>query len=459
MNILFLNGSPKGRSSVTIQTALYLEKRFPGFNYDILNVGQQIKALEKDFTKANEALEKAELILFCYPVYTFIAPYQVHRFIELLKERGVDLTGKYAAQISTSKHFFDVTAQRFIQENCWDLGLRYLGGLSADMDDLQTEKGRYEADCFFEKLQFDIKNGIEIPKNTCPIQKPRPVYQPQLPAVPKKSGRELALVTNAAGDDENLKGMIADFKNACAYPVREINVREFPFAGGCLGCLNCAVSGKCVYRDGFDTFLRTEIQNADGIVLAFTIENHFTHSSMKCYDDRQFCNGHRTVNAGKVTGCLISGDYSREDNLRMIVEARANVSGMYFCGVAGDEHDTANEIENLAKTLDFALTNHLREPQNFYGVGGTKIFRDLVYLMQGIMQADHKFYKSHGIYDFPQKHKGMLWGMKIAGLAMKSPSVQKKARGKMAEMISAPYQKVLHHTVPKENVPDESSNE
>ena len=28
------------------------------------------------------------------------------------------------------------------------------------MDDLQTEKGRYEADCFFEKHLFDIQNGI-----------------------------------------------------------------------------------------------------------------------------------------------------------------------------------------------------------------------------------------------------------------------------------------------------------
>ena len=40
-------------------------------------------------------------------------------------------------------------------------------------------------------------------------------------------------------------------------------------------------------------------------------------------------------------------------------------------------------------------------PRNFYGVGGMKVFRDLIWLMQGMMKTDHKFYKAHGQYDFP----------------------------------------------------------
>ena len=33
-----------------------------------------------------------------------------HKFIELLKGEGMDLSSKYATQITTSKHFYDVTA-------------------------------------------------------------------------------------------------------------------------------------------------------------------------------------------------------------------------------------------------------------------------------------------------------------------------------------------------------------
>ena len=142
MNILVINGSPKGEYSITLQTVRYLEKLHPEHSFSVLHAGAEIKKLEKDFSFAKQAMEKTDLLLFSYPVYTFVVPSQLHRFIELTKESGADLPGKYASQISTSKHFYDVTAHRFITDNCQDLGMRCIRGLSADMEDLLTEKGR-----------------------------------------------------------------------------------------------------------------------------------------------------------------------------------------------------------------------------------------------------------------------------------------------------------------------------
>ena len=124
---------------------------------------------------------------------------------------------------------------------------------------------------------------------------------------------------------------------ALPFESRVVNLREFPFDGGCLGCFGCAITGTCVYKDGFDTFLRDTIQSADAFVYAFTISDHYTHSSFKCFDDRQFCNGHRTVTHGTPIAYLISGDYRYESNLRMIIEGRSEVGGNYLCGVATDE--------------------------------------------------------------------------------------------------------------------------
>ena len=112
MNILILNASPKGAYSITLQTALYLEKLHPEHHFEILHAGQRIKALEKDFSSVPALVENADLIVFAYPVYTFIAPCQLHRMIELMKEHQVSLKGKYVTQITTSKHFYDVTAHR-----------------------------------------------------------------------------------------------------------------------------------------------------------------------------------------------------------------------------------------------------------------------------------------------------------------------------------------------------------
>ena len=160
MHILVLNGSPKGQNSITLQTVRFIEKLCKHQTFEVLHVGQRIKALEKDFSPAKEALKRADLILFSYPVYTFIAPYQLHRFIELMKENGVSLKGKYATQITTSKHFYDVTAHAYIKDNCMDLGLRYIRGLSADMDDLTTVKGQKEADDFFRYVCWSTEKGL-----------------------------------------------------------------------------------------------------------------------------------------------------------------------------------------------------------------------------------------------------------------------------------------------------------
>lgn len=443
MKILVLNASPKGKNSATVHTALYLQALHPEHEFTFLPVGQRIKAYEKDFSPVRAALEQAELVLFCYPVYTFIAPYQLHRLIELIKADGVDLTGKFASQITTSKHFYDVTAHRYVEENCCDLGMKVIRGLSADMEDLLTEQGQKDARNFFDQLMFSCEHG---PFVVLPVKAParqKSVYQPVLPQVDKDCSGDVVIVTNCAENDENLANMIADFRAALPCESRVVNLRQFPFDGGCLGCFGCAVTGKCVYKDGFDDFLRNTIQTADGFVYAFTIADHYTQSSFKCFDDRQFCNGHRTVTHGTPIAYLVSGDYQYEPNLRMILEGRAEVGGNYLCGVATDEGDTAREIRQLAENLAFAMDKKLTRPANFYGVGGMKIFRDLIYVMQGLMKADHKFYKQQGIYDFPQKQKKRILQMKLVGALLAVPSIQKQAKGKMTEAIVGPYRKVI----------------
>ena len=79
--ILVINGSPKGKYSVTVHTPMYLEKHFPECRFTYFNAGQMIKALEKDFAPALEAIAAADMLMFSYPVYTFLVPSQLHRFI------------------------------------------------------------------------------------------------------------------------------------------------------------------------------------------------------------------------------------------------------------------------------------------------------------------------------------------------------------------------------------------
>ncbi len=448
MNILVLNGSPKGKNSITLQTVLYLEKLHPEHTFEILHVGQRIKALEKDFTPAAEALERAELLLFSYPVYTFLAPSQLHRFIELVKASGLTLAGKFASQITTSKHFYDVTAHRYIEENCFDLGLQVIRGLSADMDDLLTEKGQQDAAAFFDRMLWCVEHSIVEPAPP-PAKPAARRYVALGEALPDKSG-DVVIVTDCADDDLQLMRMIRRFQNVSSKKTRIVNIRLYPFAGGCLGCYHCAADGTCVYKDGFDEFLRNSIQKAEAIVFAFTIRDHSMGADFKRYDDRQFCNGHRTVTMGMPMGYLISGNYSDEANLRMVIEGHTEVGGSFLAGVATDEIDPNTAIDTLAASLTYAIDRHYTQPKNFLGVGGMKIFRDLIWVMQGMMKADHRFYKEHGQYDFPQKQKGTICKMYVVGTLLSSPKVQKKTGSNMTEEMLSPYKKVFKKLDQKE---------
>ena len=425
MNILVINGSPKGANSITLHTCLYLEKKYPHHRFSYLSAGQRIRSFEKDFSPALEAMREADLLLFCYPVYTFLVPYQLHRFIELMKASGEDFSGKAATQVTTSKHFYDITAHRFIRDNCADMGLRCLEGFSADMDDLLKEAGRKQARDWFEFTLWRMEGGDVRPASA------------------RKTGKRAVIVADLLPEDGRLKAMIDRFVAVFPYDCDVINIRDFPFQGGCISCFSCAATGKCAYKDGFDDFLRNNIHRHDAILYAFRIQDHSMGSRFKMYDDRQFCNGHRTVTMGTPFGYLVEGPYSKEENLRLLLEARAQVGGNYLAGVATDEVDADAAVDHLAAVLCRAMETRYTPPQNFLGVGGMKIFRDLIYLMRGLMRADHRFFKSHGQYDFPQKQWKTSWKIYLVGALMNNKKLKAKAGAKMNEGMIGPYKKVL----------------
>ena len=110
MKVLVLNASPKPKTSITLQNSLYLEKKFPSLSFSYIHTGCSVKANEQKIDSTVSEMRDADLIVFSFPVYTFIAPSQLHYFIHLLKDKNYSFEGKKATIITTSKHFYDTTA-------------------------------------------------------------------------------------------------------------------------------------------------------------------------------------------------------------------------------------------------------------------------------------------------------------------------------------------------------------
>lgn len=451
MNVLVISASPKGKLGVTVQSANYLQKHNPTDNFQMIHVGNKVKKYSDNaaMDKCIDSMIKSDLIIFVYPVYTFLVPYQLSLFINNLKKRpkSKELKDKFVTQITTSKHFFDTSAHRYIIENCDDLGMKSIPGLAADMDDLLKERGRTQLKDFYISAKFSIKNDIynRIGRATNAAHDFK--YKGTTKKVQKTSGYDTLIVSDCSKENTSLRNMINTFIAAYKYEVREINLADFKFSGGCLGCFDCAINGKCIYKDGFEEMLRDHIQTADATILAGSIIDHSMGPVFKCYNDRQFCNGHRCLTKGKPMGYILDGNLSSERNLQDVIEARSEVAEMFLSGIATSESNDSAEItksiERLANATAFALENKLERPQNFFGVGGMKIFRDLIYTMRGLMKEDHRFYKKNGIYDFPQKEIGSILKMSMVGMLLLIPSMRKKMKVMLNDAILKPYTKAI----------------
>ena len=59
------------------------------------------------------------------------------------------------------------------------------------------------------------------------------------------------------------------------------------------------------------------------------------------------------------------------------------------------------------------------------------------------MRADHRFFRAHGQYDFPQKKPGRMLAMYAVGAMNSSETIRKKLGARMTEGMLLPYKRVL----------------
>jgi multimeric flavodoxin WrbA len=229
-----------------------------------------------------------------------------------------------------------------------------------------------------------------------------------------------------------------------------VQLKDVDIKGGCLGCLKCGLDNSCVYlgKDGFIDFFNEQIKTADILFFAGFIHDRFLSSLWKCFFDRSFFNGHIPVLEGKQIGFVIAGSFNQLSNLREILEAYVDIQHANLVGFVSDDIGGSPEInaelQSMAASAVMYSKNGYRQPLKFYGVAGTKLLRDAVFgRLRVVFQADHKYYKKHGHYDFP--HKKYKWRMINSAIMSltKIPFLRREfARRMKVEMIK-PFGRVL----------------
>ncbi|MDI9570630.1 MAG: NAD(P)H-dependent oxidoreductase [Pseudomonadota bacterium] len=416
MIVVVLNGSPKGDRSVTLQYVRYLQKIHPEHDYRIFPVARQIGKLERDqraFDAVMDQVADAAAVIWSFPLYYCLVCSQYKRFIELIFANGRRdvFRGKYALALSTSIHFFDHTAHNYLQGICDDLGMNYFGHYSAEMYDLVRtgERERFLKCC--ENFLAAAAAGIPTAPRYPPLRPGSFVYEPTSPRGDiDPEGRKVLLLYDEERPGANLQKMIHAFAANFSGGVEVIALTDVDIKGGCLGCCRCGLDNVCQYegQDGYREFYDEKVKKADIIIMAGEIRDRYLSSRWKLFFDRSFFNTHAPTLKGKQLAWIISGPLGQLPNLMEILSAYGQLQQANTVGIVTDEVADSPQLDALLGELARRSVRLARQgyvaPGDYLGVGGMKIFRDEVWgRLRFVFQADHRHYKRHGFYDFPQK--------------------------------------------------------
>jgi multimeric flavodoxin WrbA len=456
MKIVVLGGSPKGNKSVTMQYVKYIQRILPDHEFNLLTISSRIKTLEKDekaFFGVMDEIRSSDGVIWAFPLYVFLVPSQYKRFIELIWERNAQdvFKEKYAAVLTTSINFFDHIAHNYMQSVCDDLEMRFAGAFSAEMHDLRNPAGQKKTRLFGESFVETIVKGYPTTRRFPPILSSDTKYIPGIPSIKVDApGKEVTIVHDAKEDQVNLLNMIQRMRLCFAQEVAVYNLHDVKIKAGCLGCLKCGQNYRCAYtgKDDFIDFYNEKVKSANILIFAGTLTDRFLSSRWKMFFDRGFFNCHTPSLVGKQFAFLLSGPLRQNWNLREMLEGYVQWQGSNVVDFVSDEVADSKELDEQLSGLAARLAWNSRlgyiKPKTFLGVGGHKIFRDDIFSsLRFVFQADHRYYKKNGLYDFPQKRVGLRITNVVLGMLFRTPRIRREFDRVVTQKMIEPHQKVV----------------
>jgi multimeric flavodoxin WrbA len=329
--------------------------------------------------------------------------------------------------------------------------MKFAGQFSAGMYDLLEENGRKRLIAFAENFFQAIETNLPTSKSFHPLVDRKFDYLPGNPKENIKTDKKVIVLTDCADPQTNLGRMIERLNRSFQNGIEILNLYDIDIKGGCLGCIQCGYDYECIYtdKDEFVKFYNTRLKTADVLIFAGAIQDRYLSSRWKLFFDRGFFNTHTPSFMGKQIGFIISGPFSQIPNLRQIFEGYVEWQQANLADFVTDEYGDSPQIDaalqNFARRLiSFSEKDYIK-PSTFLGVGGMKIFRDDIWgKLRFPFQADHKFYKRYGVYDFPQKDYKTRMMVTLLMLLTKIPTMRKEIyRKRIKEEMVKPLQKLI----------------
>jgi multimeric flavodoxin WrbA len=420
MKIAIFNGSPRIDTQISFSKAYvdYIKKRYPNHEFVEFHIARDIKEFRKGeaaYRALVDTVSDCRGILWQMPVYSALVPAQVKELIELLfddAEATAAFKGKYSAMISTSLQLFDNWAEDYIQGVCEDLDILFTGAFSGTFYPIIDDKYKISLNGFLDRFMGSIENHVYPPRL---FLKERHQPSKLLPFPEKTSehfenrqfARRVTIVTDTKSTSENLVAMIDTVSKALDAAVKILDLAQTDY-DGCSCCMHCGVDFQCLRKDDFQTMHSNYILEADAVIYAGSVKDHYLSYRFKYFFDREFYLNHTPFLGGKPVALIVSGPANAGRPVLESLKSILSLRGGRIVGISSDDVGSAEEIRNglewIAKSICSQIDLNAPMPLGFYGAAAARIFRDFVYIAKFPFVKDYKIYNEKRLFKtFPQK--------------------------------------------------------
>lgn len=449
MKIVVLNGSPKGTKSVTNGYIEFMEKKLD-MKFDYINIGQRIKRISKNrelFHSIMSNIKKADAIIWSTPVYYFTVPSQVVEFINLVHENemGDYFEGKLSTYITTSIRFFDNTAKQYLERVTQTLKMENYTGLQFKMYDLEKSSFRDLLTKFGKNFiktvgQSRVLNSYEV--NNSQKHFNYVAVNSNKIATDKK----ITVLADYNDSSSNIYKMVDGFIDNFKNKLDVVDINTLDIKTGCLGCCKCGWDNSCPLNgsDDHNSFFMNSIDSADIIICAPELNGDFFSYKWKRFLDRNFFVNHAPRLKDRQFAWIISGDISNKQYIIDTIDGWAQNNRSNLCDIVTDSSDDSayisRKIDSLAKDIITYSESDYIKPNNFIGVGGSKVFRDEVFAnIRFPFRIDHKEYKKIGYYNFPHRNIKMRIKGSVMLLLCHISAIRQQIFGNTNIMVDSTY--------------------
>jgi multimeric flavodoxin WrbA len=377
MKITVICASPNEEKSITYHHMLFLEKNITDhtFEYLFLNEKGQISREENIF----DILVFSDLIIFSYPVHTMLVPYRMMLFMKTLLNdpRSKLLIGKNACQYSTSNHFFDNTALKYMKQCFETLKMNTLPGYMAKSEDLLNKDSRKNIVSYFKQMLYrhEVKNfetKIYSEKNEIlyPFE-----YEPHLTEHKEKSF--VTLVYNGESYSQNLKNMILAFDNLMPNQIQLIDLSNITLQKNSMRARLRNIAFSTEEKDDYLSTYEEKLSQSKVIIYASDVEDHWFNEKFKIFEDRGFSRTGRQDNFQQAIAFIFVGSLKNERALQEYIEIKSQTCFDAYLGFINNENpNVLLSIESMIQRVSNYLENPYKSSKGFYYFSSSKLFNE-----------------------------------------------------------------------------------